>query len=299
MARKLRDGAHVETRATAGLTQGELIRLMVGREVTSVYPERVNAAFGDVSAPPALEARGLGCRASGIHDVSLTLRTGEVVGLFGLVHSGRTELARMLFGITPADSGTLSIGGKTATVTSPLEARALGVAYVPEDRRQHGVVGSMSVSANATMSILDTLHGGWLIDRGRETTLARSYVERLQIKTASLDAEVGTLSGGNQQKVALARSLATEPRVLILDEPTQGVDVGAKAEIHRQIADLKSRGLSVLLISSEVQEILGMSDRIAVMNEGTIVAVVDAAEATAERLLAMALPDSGVRAHAV
>ena len=253
------------------------------------------------AAPVILEARALGCRASGIHDVSLTLRQGEIVGLFGLVHSGRTELARVLFGITPADSGVFMMADQAVTVRSPGQAGALGIAYVPEDRRQHGVIGAMSVSANCTLAVLDTLHRGRFLDRHREDSLARSYVERLQIKTASLDAEAATLSGGNQQKVALARSLATNPKVLILDEPTQGVDVGAKAEIHRLITELAARGLAVLMISSEVPEILGMSDRVVIMREGTIVGEMEAPNATPVGLLSMALGSAGMgtRAHAV
>ena len=293
----LRDGAVVETRKTADLNHAELIRLMVGREITSVYPSRAKPV--DQKAGVALEARALGCRASGTHDVSLTLRAGEIVGLFGLVHSGRTELARILFGITPADSGQLIVGGRPVTVRSPREASGLGVTYVPEDRRQHGVIAAMPVAANCTMAVLDDLRRGLLLDQERETRIAQSYVERLQIKTASLGSEAGTLSGGNQQKVALARSLATSPKVLILDEPTQGVDVGAKAEIHGLIADLAARGLAVLMISSEVPEVLGMSDRVAVMSEGTIVGDLDIKDATPERLLSMALGPSGREAHAV
>ncbi len=293
----LRDGAVIDTRKTSELDRVGLIRLMVGREMNSAFPDRKGHP-GD-SAPVVLEARDLGCRVSGIHHVSLTLRAGEIVGLFGLVHSGRTELARILFGITPADSGELRLAGKDIVVDSPLSARAHGIAYVPEDRRQHGIVAAMPVSANCTLSVLETLRRGLLLDRAREDNIAASYVTRLQIKTASLLSEAGTLSGGNQQKVALARSLATEPKVLILDEPTQGVDVGAKAEIHGLVADLAARGLAVLMISSELPEILGMSDRVAVMCEGTIVANVDAVDATPEHLLSLALGRSGVEAHAV
>jgi rhamnose transport system ATP-binding protein len=293
----LRDGAVVETRPAKGLSAAELIRMMVGRELTAVYPARPSAT--PAPAAIALEARGLGCHASGVHDASLALRAGEILGLFGLVHSGRTELARILFGITPADSGEVLLGGRPVRVRSPGDASGLGIAYVPEDRRQHGIVAAMPVAANCTLAVLDTLRTGLLLDRERESEIAKSYIERLRIKTASLDAEAGTLSGGNQQKVALARSLATGPKVLILDEPTQGVDVGAKAEIHGLIADLAERGLAVLLISSEVPEILGMSDRVAVMCEGTIEAVVDAKEATPDRLLSLALGRRGLEAHAV
>jgi rhamnose transport system ATP-binding protein len=293
----LRDGTVVETRKTEDLSHAELIRLMVGRELASVYPER--KAPGTKDAAVVLEARSLGCRRSGIRDVSLSLRAGEILGLFGLVHSGRTELARVLFGMTPADSGEMMVLGKSVTVDSPGRAGALGIAYVPEDRRQHGIIAAMPVSSNCTLAVLNALRRGLWLDREKETSITKSYVERLQIKTASLISEAGTLSGGNQQKVSLARSLATGPKVLILDEPTQGVDVGAKAEIHGLIADLAAQGLAVLMISSEVLEILGMSDRIAVMSEGTIVGEVGAKEANPERLLTMALGRSGIEAHAV
>jgi rhamnose transport system ATP-binding protein len=280
----LRDGAVVATRAARELDRAELIRLMVGRALAA-EPPRAALPPGAV----ALEAVRLGSRAAGVHDVSLALRAGEVVGLFGLVNSGRTELARLLSGLLPADAGELRVGGAPVAVGSPRQAAALGIAHVPEDRRQHGVVAPLSVTANCTLSVLPQMRRRGLLDRAREEALARGFVERLQVKTASLAAEVATLSGGNQQKVALARALATDPKVLILDEPTQGVDVGAKAEIHARVAELAARGLSVLAISSEVPELLALCDRIAVMCDGTIVEVLDRADATPERLLARAL----------
>ena len=280
----LRDGAVVETRAARDLDHATLIRLMVGRELAAEAPRTP----GNVGAL-ALEARRLGSGAAGVHDVSLALRAGEVVGLFGLVNSGRTELARILAGLTPADAGELQVAGAPAVLESPRHAAALGIAHVPEDRRQHGVVLPMSVAANCTLSVLPRMTRRGLLDRQREDALARDWVERLQVKTSSLRAEVETLSGGNQQKVALARALATGPRVLILDEPTQGVDVGAKAEIHARVAELARDGLAVLVISSDVPELLTLCDRIAVMCDGTIVAVLPRAQATPEGLLALAL----------
>jgi len=280
----LRDGAVVETRAVRDLDHATLIRLMVGRELAAEAPRTA----GNVGAL-VLEARRLGSRAAGVHDVSLALRAGEVVGLFGLVNSGRTELARILAGLTPADAGELLVAGAPAVLESPRHAAVLGIAHVPEDRRQHGVVLPMSVAANCTLSVLPRMTRRGLLDRQREDALARDWVDRLQVKTSSLRAEVETLSGGNQQKVALARALATGPRVLILDEPTQGVDVGAKAEIHARVAELARDGLAVLVISSEVPELLTLCDRIAVMCDGTIVAVLARADATPEGLLALAL----------
>ncbi len=180
----------------------------------------------------ALELRGVSNRAAGVQDVSLTVRRGEIVGVAGLVGSGRTQLAETLFGLTPADAGEILVHGARAAIQSPADAIRAGIAYVPEDRRQHGVVLEMSVASNASLASLERVSRRGLIDRRAERESAQRYVDQFRIKTASLEAEVGTLSGGNQQKVALARWLATEPSILILDEPTQGVDVGSKAEIH-------------------------------------------------------------------
>ena len=291
----LRDGAVVGTRAIGDVTRGDLIRMMVGRELSSVFP-KATVPIGD----PVLELRGVGCKASGVRGVSLTVRAGEILGLAGLVGAGRTELARVLFGLTPADSGAIMIDGAPVTIDSPRAAAALGVAYVPEDRRRHGVVLEMSVSANTTLAVLDRVSRFGLVDRKAERDTASRFVDRLGVKTASLDAPVGSLSGGNQQKVALARWLAAKPKVLILDEPTQGVDVAAKAEIHRLMGELVAQGLAVLMISSELPEILGMSDRIAVMHGGRIVGEVDRADATQERLLDLALghrPQAGGGPH--
>ncbi len=280
----LRDGVLVGTRRMSEVSRGELIRMMVGRELSAVFP-KVAAEPGDV----VLEVRGLGCAASGIRDVDLSVRAGEVVGLAGLVGAGRTELARVLFGLTPADAGEIRFGGRPVVVDSPARAVGLGIAYVPEDRRRHGVILEMSTAANATLATLRAHARLGLLDARREHATAAEFVRRLAIKTPSLDAPVGNLSGGNQQKVALARWLAAGPRLLILDEPTQGVDVGAKAEIHRLMSELAGEGLAILMISSELPEILGMSDRIAVMHGGTIVAVMDRSGATQEAILERAL----------
>ena len=280
----LRDGAVVASRRAEELGRDELIRLMVGRELATVFPAR-QVTRGDA----VLEARGLGCTSSGIADASFTLHAGEILGLFGLVSSGRTELARILFGITPADRGALLLRGAPVRIGSPHEAVARGIAYVPEDRRQHGVIPEMSVAANATLAVLRRLGRGGFLDLAREQEIASAYVARFAVKTPSLATEVGTLSGGNQQKVALARWLATEPAVLVLDEPTQGIDVGAKAEVHALMNDLAGRGLALLMISSELPEILGMSDRVAVMSGGRLAGVLDRGQATPESLLSLAL----------
>jgi rhamnose transport system ATP-binding protein len=280
----LRDGAVVATRTTGETTEAELIRLMVGRELTAVFPKR-EVPRGDV----VLEARKLGSAAAGVNDATFSVRTGEILGIAGLVGSGRTELARTLFGLEPADAGVLLLRGAAVTVAAPSRAVELGLAYVPEDRRRHGVVPEMSVVHNTTLAVLRDMARGLLLDTNRERALATDFVSRFAIKTASLDSAVATLSGGNQQKVALARWLATKPTVLVLDEPTQGVDVGAKAEIHKLMVDLAERGLAIVMISSELPEVLGMSDRIAVMRAGTIVATLDRSAATPEGVIALAL----------
>jgi rhamnose transport system ATP-binding protein len=284
----LRDGVVVGTRPMAAVSRAELIRMMVGRELSAVFPKAEVPLGGTV-----LELRSVGCRAAGVSGVSFEVRAGEILGLAGLVGAGRTELARVLFGLTPADAGQILLRGAPVTIDSPRRAVELGIAYVPEDRRRHGVVLEMSVAANTTLATLRAVSRLGLIDFARERGVAADYVARLGVKAASLDAPVGSLSGGNQQKVALARWLAAGPGVLILDEPTQGVDVGAKAEIHRLMGELAGRGLAVVMISSELPEVLGMSDRIAVMHAGTLAGVLDRDGATQERVMELALGHTG------
>ena len=280
----LRDGETVGTWPARALDRAELIRQMVGRELSTVFPKR-EVPRGDV----ALELRSVSQRETGVHDVSLSLVRGEILGLAGLVGSGRTQLAEILFGLTPADGGEITVGGVPRRLTSPAAAIDAGIAYLPEDRRRHGVVLEMSVAANTSLANLGAVSSGGLIRTASERQQAQQYVERFRIKTPSVEADVHSLSGGNQQKVALARWLSTNPSILILDEPTQGVDVGSKAEIHGLIQDLAGRGLAILMISSELPEILGMSDRIAVMRRGTISGILSRAEATSDKILALAL----------
>jgi rhamnose transport system ATP-binding protein len=280
----LRDGRLVGTRPMAEVDRSELIRMMVGRSLSAVFP-KVEVEPGEV----VLEAEGIGCRESGVRDVSLSVRSGEILGLAGLVGAGRTEAARILFGLTPADSGTIRVLGKAVAIDSPGDAVALGIGYVPEDRRRYGIIPPMSVADNATLATLGAISSGGLLDRDRARALASAMTAKMGVKTPSIDTPVGDLSGGNQQKVALARWLATDPRVLILDEPTQGIDVGAKAEIHRLMGELARKGLAIIMISSELPEILGMSDRIAVMCGGRIVGTLDRDRATQEEVLHLAL----------
>lgn len=280
----LRDGTHVATKSMTDVDQTELIRLMVGREISAVFPKQ-QVPLGDV----VLETRGLSCSESGVRKVSLKVRAGEILGMTGLVGAGRTEFARALFGLTPADGGQIVVRGRAVEINSPATAIQQGIAYVPEDRRRHGVILDLPVAQNASLAILNEIARGGLLDFSRERVLAATYVEKLQVKTASLDTPVGHLSGGNQQKVALSRWLATKPAVLILDEPTQGIDVGAKAEIHRLMGDLARQGMAIIMISSELPEVLGMSDRIAVMRNGQIVGELPRSSATQEQILALAL----------
>ena len=282
----LRDGETVQTCERAGVDRAALIRMMVGRELSAVFPKRA-VPLGEV----ALELRNVSHRATGVTDVSCSVRQGEILGLAGLVGSGRTQLAEILFGLTPADEGEIRVHGQVVRLTSPRDAIDAGIAYVPEDRRQHGVVLEMSVASNASLASLENVSRRGLIDRARERAAAERDVERFRIKTPSVAADVGTLSGGNQQKVALARWLATDPSILILDEPTQGVDVGSKAEIHGLMQTLAEQGLAIVMISSELPEILGMSDRIAVMRAGRIRGTIARADATQAAVLALALDE--------
>ncbi|HWN96709.1 MAG TPA: sugar ABC transporter ATP-binding protein [Methylomirabilota bacterium] len=265
------------------LTESELILLMVGREVSHIYPP----AEGEPGAV-VLSLKNLGCAASSVRNITLDIRAGEILGLAGIVGSGRTELARVLFGITPADSGEIILNGQPVTICTPQEAVAHGIAYVPEDRRRHGVILDMPVAHNISMAIHRRLFPGTWLRFNKERELGERFMRELDVKTYGSDAPGHSLSGGNQQKISLARWLATNPRVLILDEPTQGVDVGAKSEIHRIIRRLAKEGLAVLMISSDLPEVLGMSDRVAVMRDGTIGAMLPAHSA-AHDVMAAAL----------
>jgi rhamnose transport system ATP-binding protein len=280
----LRDGETIDTRPMAEVTREQLIRLMVGRDLSAIFPKE-EAAIGET----VLELRGVGSNAAGIRDVSLAVRAGEIVGLAGLVGAGRTELAGTLFGLTPADAGEILIRGQPVAIDSPATAIAHGIGYVPEDRRRHGVVLEMALSSNVTLAALGTLSSAAGLDFARERELAADYTERLGVKTPSIYTPVSSLSGGNQQKVALSRWLIMNPSLLILDEPTQGIDVGAKAEIHRLMSQLAAQGVGILMISSELPEILGMSDRVVVMHGGTVAGTLTRAEATQEEILKLAL----------
>jgi rhamnose transport system ATP-binding protein len=275
----LRDGRHVATRPAAELSHGEMIRLMVGRSLEALFPKE-DAEIGE----PVFRAEGL-TRRGFFSRVSFELRRGEIVGLAGFVGSGRTEIARAVFGIDRLDAGALWIEGRRFSPRSPRAALRRGVAYLPEDRLRQGLVQPMSVERNTSMAVLPALAPGGILRPWRERRLARTFMERLRIKATSPAQVVRSLSGGNQQKVVLAKWLAAHPRILILDEPTHGVDVGTKADVHRTISHLAAQGLAILLISSELPEILAMSDRILVLREGRLVAEFSREEATQERIV--------------
>jgi len=280
----LRDGETIVTKRREEFDRSNLIRLIVGRELAAVFPKR-SAPIGGV----VLELRNVGNRARGLDDISFFLRSGEILGVAGLVGAGRTELAETIFGLTPADSGVMLLRGTGVQISSPLDAIQLGIGYLPEDRRQHGVILNMPITANTSLATLRAVSRRGFINAVEERRLSERYVRQLSIKASSVYADLQTLSGGNQQKVALARWLAIHPSVLILDEPTQGVDIGSKSEIHRLMNELAERGVAIMMISSELPEILGMSDRIAVMQSGTMTGVLSREEATPENILSLAL----------
>ncbi|MET7750586.1 sugar ABC transporter ATP-binding protein [Micromonospora sp. NPDC005367] len=269
----LRDGAWVSTDPTAELTVDEVVRRMVGRDVSSLYPKQ-DAPLRET----LLEVSGLS-RAGVFSDVSFDVRGGEIVALAGLVGAGRSEVARAVFGVDHYDAGEVRVAGRTLPPGSPRRAIAAGLALVPEDRRQQGLVMELSVERNATLARRRALSRLGLLIGGAERAEAQRWTRRLQVKASRLTAPVATLSGGNQQKVVLAKWLATEPRILIIDEPTRGIDVGTKSEVHRLLSELANEGLAILMISSELPEVLGMADRVLVMHEGRVVRELSRAEA--------------------
>jgi rhamnose transport system ATP-binding protein len=260
----LRDGSHVITAPAAELDTAALIRHMVGRDLEELFPKEA----ADIGAP-VLEVRGL-AREGVFRNISFSLRRGEIVGLAGLVGAGRSEVARAIFGIDPRDGGEVLRDGERVRIGSPREAMRAGLAFVPEDRQHQGLVLEMAIEHNATLPFLRRLSRFGLVDRRRERAVAKEYTQRLQVRAASLGLPARSLSGGNQQKVVLAKWLATDPAVLILDEPTRGIDIGTKAEVHRIVSHLAAEGLAILLISSELPEVLAMSDRVLVMHEGRL-----------------------------
>ena len=278
----LKDGKLVGTVAISEVTRGDLIRMMVGRSLDQVFPPSTSVAGEVVLAVQNLNSP------SGLHGINLELRRGEILGIAGLVGSGRTTLARALFGLEPISGGTLNLLGRPLRPQGPRHARDLGLALVPEDRKTLGLIQNLSVQENVGLTLLDRMHRLGFVQGNRERAVAQRYIQGLAIKCTGAGQAVQFLSGGNQQKVVLAKWLATDPQVIILDEPTRGVDVGAKFEIYSIIRDLAARGTAILMISSELPEVLGMSDRILVMRDGHQAGELPRAGATEEGVMALA-----------
>ena len=304
----VRDGSTIETMDSKNqeISEARIIKGMVGREITDRFPKRHDVKIGDVMMEvnnwtvyhPEFSERKV------VDDVSLNVRAGEVVGIYGLMGAGRTELAMSIFGRSYGIgiSGELKLRGQAVTLKSPKKAIKAGLAYVTEDRKGNGLVLSNSILRNTTLANLEGVSkGGLFIDQDKETEVAQEYVEKLKTKTPSVEQLVGNLSGGNQQKVLLAKWMFANPDVLILDEPTRGIDVGAKYEIYCIINDLAKAGKSVVMISSELPEVIGMSDRIYIMNQAKIVGEMKASEATQENIMAriVGVKDESANAEAV
>jgi ribose transport system ATP-binding protein len=287
----LRDGRKVATVDVKGLGVDQMIRMMVGHDLREQFP-RANAQVGDeVLRVEHLSREGV------LHDVSFTLRRGEILGLAGLVGAGRTEVARAIFGADPIDSGSIFVHGKPVTISSPAEAIANRIALVPEDRKAQGLLLEQSVARNICLPNLDRLFQGLpFVSSRKEAEVARKYIKDLRIRTPSEERMVRFLSGGNQQKVVIAKWLLSQSDVLLFDEPTRGIDVGAKVEVYQLMNDLVRQGAGVIMISSDLPEVMAISDRILVMRGGRIMGELTRAEATQERILSLAFGEVEVGA---
>ncbi len=279
----LRDGELIGHMLADEVSVDEIIRMMVGRPLSTLFEKSESEEFGE----PVLEVENL-TRALKFEDISFDVRAGEIVGMAGLVGAGRTDVARALFGTLEIDSGTIRINGQEVKIGRPRDALKQGMIYVPEDRKKNGLLMPMSVTKNMTLAVLERLSRRGLLREKLEEQSAQEYIEKLNIVLRDSSQPVIELSGGNQQKIVLSRSLMANPKVMLLDEPTRGIDIGAKAEVHRLMSELAAQGIAILMISSELPEILAMSDRIIVMREGRISGRFDKEEATAERVIAAA-----------
>lgn len=279
----IRDGQYIATDDVKNVTHSQLVEWMVGREMHNLYP-KVEVEIGET----VLEVKNL--KQTGVlNDISISLKQGEILGISGLAGSGRTELAHAICGFTRTDSGKVYLNGELIHIKNYRQALSEGIVYVSEDRKDNGLVVSMTIKENITLPILKQLSKIGFIDFKGEELVGQEYMKKLNIKASSTNFLVEELSGGNQQKVAVSKALAASPKILILDEPTRGVDVGAKAEIHKIISNLAKHGLSIIMISSDLPEIVGMSDRVYVMKDGKIVGEIDRAEATQANILSIAL----------
>ncbi len=282
-----RDGQLVGEGLVPDATIGGIINLMVGRSLDQLFPKG-EADIGDaIFEVDKLSRRGY------FKDVSFNLHKGEILGFFGLIGAGRTEVMRVLFGIDSASSGSVRLKGKTVSFTKPKDAMKAGLAYIPEDRHEQGTILDMSITDNITLPKVDDLARFGILNRKAERSLAEEFASKIEIKSAGLSMDTSTLSGGNQQKVVLAKWLSTDPEVFILDEPTKGIDVGTKARVHKIISDMAAKGKAIILVSSELPEVLGMSDRIVVMHEGFITAVLSRDEADPDKVMLAATAQAG------
>jgi inositol transport system ATP-binding protein len=287
----LRDGHYVGGGTVAETNVDSIIRMMVGREVNTLFAHRQAATPGEV----ALAVEGLTRNGNAqdphavvLDGVSLNVRRGEILGIAGLVGAGRTEVARAVFGADPFDSGSILVEGKPVTIRSPRDAIRHGIGLVPEDRKQQALFLALAVRMNLSMASLGTLRRwGWFVDESAESRMVDEYKHVLNIRMAGPEQLIANLSGGNQQKVVLARWLALRPKVLIVDEPTRGIDVGAKVEVHNLLYDMARSGIAVIAISSELPEVLAISDRIVTMREGRVTGEIGREEATQEKLMSM------------
>lgn len=278
----LRDGKFIGECRVSDTDEDGLIEMMVGRKLEEQYP-RIDAKHGET----CLEVIGL--TGSGVHDVSFTLKRGEILGVSGLMGAGRTELMKVIYGALPSDRGVINLDNRTINPVSPQDGLANGIAYISEDRKGDGLILGLSVKENMSLCALDKLCKSGRIQHSDEVMAVDDFIKLFNIKTPTREQIIGNLSGGNQQKVAIAKGLMTKPKVLILDEPTRGVDVGAKKEIYQLINKFKAEGMSIILVSSEMPEVLGMSDRIMVMHEGRVSGMFEANDADQEKLLACAV----------
>ena len=279
----MRDGEMVQHMITSEVDEAQVIAAMVGRSVNDIF-HKEEAPIGDV----VLEVKNLSTK-NFLKDVSFKVRAGEIVGFAGLVGAGRSEVMRALFAVDPRESGDVFMNGKPVEIKSTMDALKAGMGFVPEDRKEQGLILKQTIRVNTSLAALSSVAKGWFIDKKREVGLTDEYVAKLRVKTPSNEQKIMNLSGGNQQKVVIAKWMATHPKVLILDEPTRGIDVGAKKEIHALMSELAKQGVAIIMISSELPEVLGMADRIYVMHDGRIKGEIDRANASQEAIMKLAI----------
>ena len=284
----LRDGRHISTNAVSAVTKDSLVREMVGREINEFFDKKTRHELGDL----LMSVRGL-TKENVFSDINFDVHHGEVLGFAGLVGSRRTDVGLALFGIEPAESGSITFEGERYEIDSPEKALTIGIAYMPEDRRQFGLTMPMSIASNISLPMLKKyLSRLGLVNLSKETDIAEEFRQKLSIRTPSVDHEIDKLSGGNQQKVMVSKWLNTEPKLFVLDEPTRGIDVGAKAEVHHIVNELAAQGMAVIFISSDLPEVLAMSDRILVMREGKQMGIFEQGETTQENIMTAAMGEN-------